>query len=251
MTPMPGRHDDPRHAADELFAELSRIERAPEDLAARVMGRVGYRRVTAMEAARRRRGRLLVRVSAAFLTVASLAAAAVHLQSHERRPADTVRVDAAVVSDISEVRSRVGSAWDGLRRIAASGTRDTTAGEDMSGAEGIGSERPGTPASILVAIEAEAIEAEAIEPVPAPASTAPASPWSPQPAALIDIEPTLVPPTPRLGPWSFPSGGRGIERLGVPMVPPPSDVLPVDREDSWIGPLTCRPASRRGSEPWA
>jgi hypothetical protein len=237
MSPKPGRHhDDSRHAADELFAELSRIDRAPEDLTARVMGRMGYRRVTATEAARRRRGRLLVRVSAAVLSVAGLTAATVHLQRHERRPSDVVRVDAAVVSDLSEVRSRVGSAWDGLRKITSAGSREADADPTRP-------ERPGTPASILVGIEVDPAE---------PVESAPAfpNPWS-RPAAMIEIEPALVPPTPRLGPWSFPSGGRGIERFGVPMMPPPSDVVPVDREDSWIGPLTCRPVRRPGSEPWA
>lgn len=240
--PTPDRHGGARGAADELFAELSHIDRAPADLTDRVMGRIGYRRITAMEAARRRRNRRRVRVLAAALAIAGLSLATVHLQSHERRPADVVRVDTAVVSDISQVRSRVGSAWDGLRRIASAGGRDVTAAEGSPDGREVRDGRPplpaSTPASILV-------EAEAAETGPASGRGRTA------PATWIDIEPALLPPTPRLGPWSFPSGGRGIERLGIPMVPPPAEVVPVDREDSWPGPLTCRPARGRVAEPWA
>ncbi len=234
-SPTPDRHDGGRGTADELFAELSHIDRAPADLTDRVMGRIGYRRVTAMEAARRRRNRRLVRVLAAGLAVAGLSLATVHLQSHERRPSDVVRVDAAVVSDISQVRSRVGSAWNGLRRIAISGDRSPDGGQ-------VPGRRPAPPASTPASI---LVEAEAADSAPAFQRD------RMRPATWIDIEPTLVPPTPRLGPWSFPSGGRGIERLGVPMVPPPAEVVPVDREDSWPGPLTCRPARSRVAEPWA
>lgn len=240
MGPTPDRHGGGRGAADELFAELSHIDRAPADLADRVMGRIGYRRITAMEAARRRRNRRRVRMLAAGLAVAGLTLATVHLQGHERRPADVVRMDAAVVSDISQVRSRVGSAWDGLRRIASPGDRSPVGGADPERRSA--STPASTPASILV--EAEAADSDLVPtPVPGRVRT--------RPAAWIDIDPGLMPPTPRLGPWSFPSGGRSIERLGIPMVPPPSEVVPLDREDSWPGPLTCRPARSRVAEPWA
>jgi hypothetical protein len=236
--------DRGRAGADELFAELSRIDRAPDDLTARVMGQVGYRPVTTLEAGRRRRNRTMIRVAAFGLATVGLAAAGLHLRATEGRPVDGLTVETAVARDVTNARSRVASALTGLRRMAP------PVGEDAATDAGAGRPvMPGTPAAMLVAEDSgePAAEAGAEGTAAMPAEIrglftelrAPADSHGPE-RATIDLE--LAPPMPRFGPGGFPSGGRGIDRLAPAWLPPSGGAERPTRatgvEDARLGPLT-------------
>ncbi len=219
-------------AAEQLFAELSRVERAPEALTGRVMGRVGYRPVSGREWTRRWWRRTSVRLATAGLVVGVLAAAALVLHERDGRHPDPVAVEAAVVQDVEAARGRVAAALAGLRQFVP-------APAAMPSAIATGAAEPAGAVNPVEAVEMPEAEAE-VDVEPAVHAPAPRT-----------AEPVQA-PAPGLGPAGFPSGGRAIDRLWSPRLDPRPGAPAAGSEQAELGPLTGRDpaAGSRVAGPW-
>lgn len=232
-----------------LGVELGQVDRAPKDLAARVMGEMGYRPVTGAEWRRRHRSRVAWRglVAAGVGVVLLTSGTVLHLTRGQ--VANEVPLNAAIAADLDAVRTNVLAPLSQLtgtpasQDAAAATVADADAQADASGAPVLASadsdrasmlDRPRRMSAVERTL-ARTLEADASDVAGVETSVADLVPAGPAP---VDFLRPL-----RFGPSSFPSG-RSIDPAAaapapafLPRLAPPA-APPAEAERATLGPLT-------------